>query len=96
MTRFNTQIANAKSLRKKISQRGFVFYVFLFYCLLSIFLVIFACREKSPEPYVRTIELEALDVSCTEAWLKITLTDSKEPRTVMLVRDDSITVFSDL
>jgi hypothetical protein len=67
----------------------------LFGSLPAVFLA--GCRKDAPpQPYVRSIELKALDASCTEAWLKITLTDSNEPRTVKLTRDDSVTVFSNI
>jgi hypothetical protein len=65
--------------------------------IITIIPSVSSCRKDAPpQPYVHTIELEALDVSCTEAWLKITLTDFNEPRTVKLTRDDSVTVFSSI
>ena len=47
----------------------------------------FGCKETPPGPSSSTIELAVTDASCTEAWLKVTLTDASEPRTVALKRD---------
>jgi hypothetical protein len=48
------------------------------------------CKDEGtppPPPYVPTIQLSIEDASCTEAWLKIRLTDSAEPRTLVMKRD---------
>jgi hypothetical protein len=47
------------------------------------------CKDEGtpPPPYVPTIQLSMEDASSTEAWLKIRLTDSAEPRTVVVRRD---------
>ncbi len=53
---------------------------------LSIF---FACNttEPPPPPHQSTISLSVEDASCTEAWLRVSLTDSNEPRTVAIQQD---------
>jgi len=60
-------------------------------------LVAFACRKEAPPepPYVRSIELEAVDASCTEAWLKVTLTPPAAGQAdSVLIRRDSQTVLT--
>ena len=49
-------------------------------------LLFLGCKENAPPeppPYVRSIELEALDASCTEVWLKITLTQATTDSVVL-------------
>jgi hypothetical protein len=54
--------------------------------LPAVFLA--GCRKEAPpQPYVRSIDLEALDASCTEAWLRVRFTDSAAPRAFALKRD---------
>jgi hypothetical protein len=50
--------------------------------------ILAGCRKEAPpQPYVRSIDLEALDASCTEAWLRVRFTDSAAPRAFALKRD---------
>ena len=39
------------------------------------------------QPHLSSVQLTVEDVSCTEAWLKVSLTDADEPRTVEIQRD---------
>ncbi|MDL1891482.1 hypothetical protein FBQ87_01125, partial [Sphingobacteriales bacterium CHB3] len=40
-----------------------------------------------PPPYQQTIHIAVEDVSCTEVWLKVSLTDLVEPRTIAITQD---------
>jgi len=56
---------------------------------MALALIFLSCKENAPpQPpvYVRSIELEALDASCTEAWLKVTLTQTTTD-SILLTRD---------
>ncbi len=47
-----------------------------------------SCKETPPGPPTpSTIQLAFEDASCTEAWLKVSLADANEPRTVAVKRD---------
>ena len=48
-----------------------------------------SCKEAPPEPTLHevSIELSVEDASCTEAWLKVSLTDASQPRTVAVQQD---------
>ncbi len=47
-----------------------------------------SCKDDEPiQPHIATIQLTVEDASCTEAWLKISLTDANEPRTVAILQD---------
>jgi hypothetical protein len=49
---------------------------------------LFSCDTTDPPPqHEPSIQLSAEDVSCTEAWLKVSLTDVSEPRTVAIQQD---------
>jgi hypothetical protein len=59
------------------------------YSLIAILVTLsFACKDEGtpPPPYVPSITLEAVDASCTEAWLKATTTVA--PAIVRLLRDN--------
>jgi len=54
--------------------------------VLPFFLI--GCNDSPPgPPPVSSIQLAVEDASCTEAWLKVTFTDSNQPRTIALRRD---------
>ena len=54
----------------------------------SVILGLPSCKKDEPtQPHVTTIQLSVEDVSCTEAWLKVSLTDVSEPRTIALQQD---------
>jgi hypothetical protein len=57
--------------------------------ILLLCLLCCGCKDEGTPPpsYVSTIQLSMEDASCTEAWLKVSLTDSNEPRTVAIQRD---------
>jgi hypothetical protein len=42
---------------------------------------------EPPPPHVHSIELEAVDASCTESWLAVKLAAGLQPRTLTLQRD---------
>jgi hypothetical protein len=49
---------------------------------------LFSCDTTDPPPpHQPSIQLSAEDVSCTEAWLKVSLTDANEPRTIAIQQD---------
>jgi hypothetical protein len=51
-------------------------------------LTLTSCKNDEPiQPHAPTIQLSVEDVSCTEAWLKISLTDSNQPRTIAILQD---------
>ena len=53
------------------------------------FIVQLSCKEAPPEPppHQVSIQLSVEDASCTEAWLKVSLTDASQPRTVAVQQD---------
>ena len=56
--------------------------------ILLAILGLVSCKKDEPiQPHVSTIQLTVEDVSCTEAWLKVSLTDAGEPRTVAIQQD---------
>src|SRR5438093_8493446 len=56
--------------------------------LLLLFLLAFSCdTTEPPPPHQPSIQLSVEDVSCTEAWLKVSLTDANEPRNVTILND---------
>jgi len=61
-------------------------------CAIAFLLLSFSCNTTDPPPppqYVRSIELSAEDASCTEAWLRVRITDgSQPPFDIRLTRDD--------
>lgn len=55
------------------------------------------CNDSPPgPPPVSSIQLAVEDVSCTEAWLKVSLTDSNQPRTIALRRDGQTVLIAQL
>ena len=59
-------------------------YAVLLWAILSLV----SCKKDEPiQPHVPSIQLSVEDVSCTEAWLKVSLTDASEPRTVGIQQD---------
>lgn len=47
-----------------------------------------SCKKDEPiQPPASTIQLSFEDASCTEAWLKVSLSDADEPRTVAIRQD---------
>ncbi|MEK9139324.1 MAG: hypothetical protein AAB393_19575 [Bacteroidota bacterium] len=56
---------------------------------LCVIVVGLSCKKDLPPepPRQPSIHLSVEDVSCTEAWLKVTLTGSAEPRTVAIQQD---------
>jgi len=61
--------------------------------VLPFFLI--GCNDSPPgppppPPRLSTIQITADDIGVTEAWLKVTLTDSNQPRTIALRRDGQI------
>lgn len=56
------------------------------WCVLPFFFI--GCNDSPPgPPPASSVQLAVEDASCTEAWLKVTLTDSNQPRTITLRRD---------
>jgi len=62
-------------------------------CVISLVLLFFSfscphlgCNTTEPPP-VSTVRLSVEDAGVTEGWLKVSLTDASEPRTVALKRD---------
>ena len=57
--------------------------------ITSTMLCLMSCKEAPPEPppHQVSIELSVEDASCTEAWLKVSLTDASQPRTVAVQQD---------
>ena len=57
-------------------------------CVIGCIVQLSCRKEAPPEPYVRSIELQAVDASCVEAWLRVQITDgSSPPFDVRLQRD---------
>ena len=62
---------------------------------MKLYLVIFSaivlygsCKDDEPvQSHVSSVQLSIEDASCTEAWLKVSLTDSNEPRTIAILQD---------
>ena len=55
---------------------------------MLVVIVVFACKKDEPiQPHVPTIQLSFEDASCTEVWLKVSLSDAGEPRTVAIQQD---------
>ena len=47
-----------------------------------------SCKKDEPiQPHTTSIELSVEDASCTEAWLKVSLLDASQPRTVAVQQD---------
>ena len=47
-----------------------------------------SCKKDEPvQPHEASVQLSLEDVLCTEAWLKVSLTDGAEPRTVAIQQD---------
>ena len=56
--------------------------------VLLVLLGFISCKKDEPtQPHVTAIQLSVEDVSCTEAWLRVSLTDASGPRTVALQQD---------
>jgi hypothetical protein len=67
------------------------FRTFLFLAVISLHLKCDKSTEPtSPPAYARKIELAAVDSSCTEAWLRITLSNVLLPQTVELRRNNEV------
>jgi hypothetical protein len=68
---------------------GRTFGIFsLFLLLLTGALALSGCTESPPEPRIPSIELEAIDATCTEAWLRLRINDgSAPPYDIKLARD---------
>ena len=49
----------------------------------------FSCKKEAPQepPHEVGVQLSVEDASCTEAWLKVSLLDASQPRTVALLKD---------
>ena len=71
--------------------------------LFTAFFLLFlgeGCKKEPPvEPpppptHQKTIYLTVEDVSCTEAWLKVSLTDLNDPRTIAITQDGQIKITS--
>lgn len=61
---------------------------------LVVLLFSMSCHKPTEPPPPKTaLSLEAVDASCTEAWLKIMLDSGAQPRTVSLKRD-SVEIFN--
>ncbi len=59
-----------------------------FVVIFSATALLLSCKDDEPiQPHISTIQLTVEDASCTEAWLKVSLTDANEPRTIGLQRD---------
>ncbi len=59
-----------------------------FVVIFSAIALVSSCKDDEPiQPHISTIQLTVEDASCTEAWLKVSLTDSNEPRTVAILQD---------
>jgi hypothetical protein len=61
----------------------------VFQSLVLLLPSFYACTDEGTQPpaSVPTVKLSVEDVSCTEAWLKVSLTDASEPRTVAIQQD---------
>ncbi len=60
----------------------------LFVVMFSAVALINSCKDDEPiQPHIATIQLTVEDASCTEAWLKASLTDANEPRTIAILQD---------
>ena len=57
---------------------------------LSIISLLLSCNTTEPPVNGTGITLKLEDVSCTEAWLKLTVSNSQLQITVLLLKDDSI------
>ena len=70
---------------------------FLLFVLTSFLLLNSGCKKNTTEP-VETLALTVEDVSCTEAWVKVTTTNYQTPNTLTLFVNDkaeqSITLVS--
>ncbi len=56
-----------------------------------------SCKKDEPiQPHTTTIQLAVEDVSCTEAYLRVSLADVNEPRTVAIQQDGQRVVAIDL
>ena len=56
--------------------------------LMAVLTGFMSCKKDEPvQPHEASVQLALEDVSCTEAWLKVSLTDGAEPRTVALQQD---------
>ncbi|MDP3148555.1 MAG: hypothetical protein Q8N83_05440 [Ignavibacteria bacterium] len=60
---------------------------FLLFVLTSFLLLNSGCKKNTTEP-VETLALTVEDVSCTEAWVKITTTNYQTPNTLTLFVND--------
>lgn len=60
---------------------------FYFIVLISFILLNFGCKKNATEP-VETLALTVEDVSCTEAWVKITTANYQTPNTLTLFVND--------
>jgi hypothetical protein len=59
--------------------------------LLLILISITCCNTTEPPPDEQSITLKLEDVSCIEAWLKLTTTNLQLPATIELKRNDVVT-----
>ena len=60
----------------------------LFVVVVSTVCNLSSCKKDEPiQPHVPTIQLSFEDASCSEAWLKVSLSDANEPRTVAIQQD---------
>jgi len=70
---------------------------FYFIVLISFILLNFGCKKNATEP-VETLALSVEDITCTEAWVKITSANYQTPNTLTLFVNDkaeqSITLVS--
>jgi hypothetical protein len=65
---------------------GRTFGIFsLFLLLLTGALALSGCTEAPPEPRVPSIELEAVDASCTEAWLRLRVNDGSAENNIFAI-----------
>ncbi|MFN0156517.1 MAG: hypothetical protein ACKVRP_00430 [Bacteroidota bacterium] len=64
---------------------------------LLLLLGVFSCETTEPPPPIATqIQLRAIDASCTEAWLEISLPDGIQPGSVSLRRDTHLVLSTTL
>ncbi|MCD6377079.1 MAG: fibronectin type III domain-containing protein, partial [Caldisericaceae bacterium] len=71
---------------------SFVFCLLSFVLILfSFFLFLFSCeRSTAPDYNPQNLQLQVLDVSCTEAWLSLKAKNDYINKTLKLFQDDSL------